>query len=222
MIAVEIPHPGATYFGADNYNAGLLGGRFLGKWAKQHWPEPPDEILLRQLPIAGSLPRSRLTGMFDGIGEVVPAIQDSNVHWLDGNGQFGSSLEVVRKHLRHSRAKRTLIGAINDPSALGALRALEEAGRAETCAVMGQNASIEARAELRNPVSRLIGSVAYFPERYGEQLISLAMDILNHKPVPPAVFVKHQIVTPDNVDKLYPNDGLLSHDDLEMMLLRQR
>jgi ribose transport system substrate-binding protein len=50
-----------------------------------------------------------------------------------------------------------LIGAINDPSALGALRAMEEAGRAETCAVMGQNASLEARAELRNPDTGLIG-----------------------------------------------------------------
>ena len=222
IIAVEIPHPGATYFGADNYNAGLLGGRFLGKWAKRHWSDPVDEILLLELPTAGSLPRSRLTGVLTGIGDIVPSMEHSNVHWLDGNGQFGTSLEVVRKHLRQSRAKRMLIGAINDPSALGALRALEEAGRAETCAVMGQNASLEARAELRNSGTRLIGSVAYFPELYGEPLISLAMDILQHKPVPPAVFVKHQMVTRENVDKLYPNDALLSPGDLEMLLLRSR
>jgi ribose transport system substrate-binding protein len=30
MIAVEIPHPGATYYGADNYRAGRIGGCYLG------------------------------------------------------------------------------------------------------------------------------------------------------------------------------------------------
>jgi hypothetical protein len=27
--------------------------------------------------------------------------------------------------------------------------------------------------------------------------------------VPPAIFVKHQLVTPENVDHIYPNDRLL-------------
>src|SRR5262245_61660905 len=35
LIAIEIPHPGATYFGANNYEAGLIGGRPLGRWARQ-------------------------------------------------------------------------------------------------------------------------------------------------------------------------------------------
>jgi ribose transport system substrate-binding protein len=28
--------------------------------------------------------------------------------------------------------------------------------------------------------------------------------------VPPATFVKHQLVTRENVDQMYPNDGLIS------------
>jgi ribose transport system substrate-binding protein len=27
VVAIEIPHPGATYFGANNYKAGLIGGK---------------------------------------------------------------------------------------------------------------------------------------------------------------------------------------------------
>ena len=34
------------------------------------------------------------------------------------------------------------------------------------------------------------------------------MDILARKPVPPAVFIRHQLVTRENVDHLYPNDEL--------------
>jgi ribose transport system substrate-binding protein len=37
----------------------------------------------------------------------------------------------------------------------------------------------------------------------------VSLDILNRRTVPPAVFVKHQIITPDTVDHFYPNDGLI-------------
>jgi len=92
---------------------------------------------------------------------------------------------------------------------LGALRAFEEAGRAGECAIVGQNAEPEAREELRAARTRLVASVGYFPEKYGDGLLRLAFDILGRKPVAPAVFTNHQIITPDNVDHYYPNDSLL-------------
>ena len=128
---------------------------------------------------------------------------------IDADGQFKTALEVVRKHLRSSHLKRILVGGVNDSSALGALRAFEEAGRASHCAVVGQNAEPEARIEMREPRTRLIGSVAYFPEKYGDGLIRLAFDLLAHKPIAPACFTKHQLITPENVDHYYPNDSVL-------------
>jgi ribose transport system substrate-binding protein len=209
LIAIEVPHPGATYFGANNYEVGLIGGRFLGRWAKQQWQGQVDEIILLALARAGSLPKMRLTGMLVGLREVVPALEDTKVTFLDGDGVFSESLEVVRRHLRANRSRRLLVGAINDPSAIGALRAFQEAGRAQLCAIMGQNASPEGRAELRRPGTRLVGSVAYFPEKYGTAILGVALDILNRRPVPPAVFAKHELVTPDNVNHVYPNDDLV-------------
>lgn len=70
LIAIEIPHPGATYFGANNYEAGLIGGRQLGRWAKHRWQSQVDEIVLMALPRAGSLPKMRLTGMLVGMKEI--------------------------------------------------------------------------------------------------------------------------------------------------------
>ena len=209
LIAIEVPHPGATYFGANNYEAGLIGGRYLGRWAKQHWHSGVDEIVLVQLDRAGSLPRMRVTGMLVGMKEVFPALEPCKVTSIDGDGKLGDTFEKMRRHLRTSRARRFLVGAINDPSALGALRAFQEAGRTESCAIMGQNASPEGRAELREPGTRLVGSVAYFPEKYGEQILAVALDILHRRPVPPAVFVKHQLVTPETVNHFYPNDELM-------------
>ncbi|PWU08331.1 MAG: LacI family transcriptional regulator [Terriglobia bacterium] len=209
LIAIEIPHPGATYYGANNYEAGLLGGRYLGRWLKRRWQSEAEEIILMELPRAGQLPRMRLTGLLVGLKEVLPNLSACPVVHIDGDGCFDKSFEAVRKHLRSSNARRIIVGAINDTSALGALRAFQEAGRTERCAVMSHNASPEGRAELREPNTRLVGSVGYFPERYGDDLIRVSLDILNRRPIPPAVFVKHQIITPETVDHFYPNDGLV-------------
>jgi ribose transport system substrate-binding protein len=204
VIAIEIPHPGAVFFGADNYQAGVIGGRALGRWAKRHWGGGAEAVLLMELPIAGPLPQLRVTGMVAGLGETLPGIATRSMVHLDGKGEFEHSFDVVRRYLSRTPPKRTLIAAVNDPSALGALRAFEEAGRGPLCAVMGQNAVRAARNELRRPGTRLIGSVGYFPELYGEELIPLALSILQKKPVPPAVFVKHQLITPTNVGLIYP------------------
>lgn len=210
FIAIDIPHPGATYFGANNYYAGMIAGRHLGRWAKKNWYGTVDEILLLELSRAGSLPKTRVRGILAGIKEVLRIPEQTPVAAMDGDGQFKTALEVVRKYLRGCQSKRILVGAVNDSSALGALRAFEEAGRAQHCAVVGQNAEPEARSELREAGTRLIGSVAYFPERYGDGLIRLVLDILARKPVPPACFTRHQLITPENVDHFYANDGLLA------------
>jgi ABC-type sugar transport system substrate-binding protein len=98
LIAVDIPHPGATYFGANNYQAGLLGGRYLGTYAHTCWNGQVDEVLI---------------------------------------------LERARERWSARAAK-------------GSSRA-----------------------------------------------------ILSRKPVPPAVFTRHQIITAENVDHFYPNDSLV-------------
>jgi ribose transport system substrate-binding protein len=207
VIAIEVPHPGATYFGADNYKAGLIGGKALGRWARDNWNGQVDQLVLIELPIAGSLLELRLAGLVDGLRSELPKIVETPLVRLNGRGTFDQVLDVLRKYLRRREPRRTLVGTVNDICALAALRAFEEAGAAQLCAVMGQNALREARAELRRPGTRLVGSVAYFPERYGEELIPMALNILQKKPVSAAVFVKHQLITPRNVNLIYPLDG---------------
>jgi ribose transport system substrate-binding protein len=206
VIAIEVPHPGATFFGADNYRAGLVGGRALGRWARDNWGGKVEQLVLMELPIAGSLLELRLSGMIDGLRTELPGILDIPTVRLNGRGSFEQVLNELRKYLRRRGARRTLVGTVNDICALAALRAYEEVGALQQVAVMGQNALREVRDELRRPGTRMVGSVAYFPERYGEDLISLALGILEKKQVPSAVFAKHQLLTPRNVDLIYPLD----------------
>jgi ribose transport system substrate-binding protein len=208
FIALDIPHPGAIYFGADNYKAGRMAGRHLAKWAVKHWKNGPEQVLLLGVDAAGPLLNARLTGVLDGIHEISEHGNKIPTHHYDTKGgQFEVTLDIVRKHLRRKRPGYSLIGAVNDSTALAALQAFREAGLERSCAVAGQDGSVAAREEMRRPSTRLVCSVAYFPETYGARIIQLAQDVLKHKPVAPAVFVQHELITPQNVDKIYPNDS---------------
>jgi len=207
FIAVDIPHPGCFYFGADNYKAGRIAGRHLARWALRNWKGTAEQIIYLGVDAAGPLLNSRLTGICDSLNEYMPESRKIlTCHYDTKGGQFDATLDTIRKHLRRRKTKRVLVGAVNDSTALAALQAFREMGLEEESAIVGQDASIEARQELRRPSTRLIGSVAYFPENYGAQLIRLALEILEKKHVPPAVFTQHELVTPENVDKIYPND----------------
>jgi ribose transport system substrate-binding protein len=207
MIAIDSPQAGATYFGANNHQAGVLAGRCLGKWARRCVSRRIDEILLLEHTRAGPLLQARTGGVLSGIGDVLREAAFIPVVSLDVDGAFDASLECVRRHLRESKARHVLVAAANDASALGAARAFSESGRADSCAIVGQNAEPEARAELRKTSTPLIASVGHFPEHYGDGLMHLALDILGKRRVPPAVFVRHRVVTRENVDDLYPHDG---------------
>jgi hypothetical protein len=49
---------------------------------------------------------------------------------IDGRRALDHTLEAVRRHLRRTPARRTVVLAGNDPMALGAIRAFEECGPA--------------------------------------------------------------------------------------------
>jgi ribose transport system substrate-binding protein len=210
FIAVDIPHPGAFYFGADNYKAGRLAGRYLAKWCAKNWNGLANEIYLIGTEIAGPYLSARMNGMYDGMIEVLPALRTVRCCHLDTKGQFERTLDTVRKYIRLRKLHRVLVGGVNDLSALAALQAFRDFGAEEECAIAGQDGCIEARNEMRKDSTRLVCSVAYYPERYGKGLIQFASDILNNRTVPPAVLTKHEIVTPQNVNKMYPNDSWMT------------
>jgi ribose transport system substrate-binding protein len=204
LIAIEIPHPGSIFYGANNSLAGLIAGRHLAQWAESHWQGNVDELLLLELPKAGQVPNARILGSMLGVVERLVWLGDSQIKILRTSGHYENTLALTRTHLRKTKAKRILVAAINDPSALGALQAFRDAGREEQCAIASHNASPEVFEELAKKESGLIGSVGYFPERYGEGVIPLALDLLAGKRVPRATFVHHEMITSANLRSFYP------------------
>jgi len=215
VITMDAPQPGAIYFGADNYKAGHIAGMHLGRWTAINWQGQIDEIVCMNEPAAGAILNSRVLGALDGLRHVLPHSTIVPVSRYEIRPTFEYSLTTIRKHLRRSKAHRILVAAINDPSALGALQAFRDFGREENCAIVGQGAAYEARHEMRRSGTRMVGSVAYFPESYGPKMMRIAVDMLEKRAVPRVTLVHHQIVHPQNVNKVYPNDLLMELQSLE-------
>jgi ribose transport system substrate-binding protein len=200
LIAVDIPHPHATYFGVDNYRAGVEAGEALAAHAAHKWSGRVDWVLGLDLAEAGQLVQSRITGVFEGIRESFPELPVECFVRMDGRGMREHSRKLVAGFLqRHSKDKHILIGAATDTSALGALDAVRELKRERHVAIVGQDCIPEAEDEIRKPSSPFIGSVSHEAGSYGERLIHLGLSLLRGQTVAPYNYVSHRLVTRDNL-----------------------
>jgi ribose transport system substrate-binding protein len=138
-----------------------------------------------------------MEGQLDGFRELI-RVQDDDILHIDSQNTFTKAHHAVAELLPALRsAGRIAVLGVNDEVALGAQAAFEEAGQADRVLIVSFGADQAAAKDMLRPASRLVGAVASFPERYGELILSVAMDILRGKPVPPAVYTNHIWVLPE-------------------------
>jgi len=204
VIAIDIPMPGATYFGVDNYRAGALAGEAAIRWIKKRWAGRLDKLISLEQPESGAVPAARIQGQIDRLKSAF-LLAESDLIRCETRGDLEGSQQAALRALRSvPHDKYALFIGINFNSALGSLAAAEVLDRQAYTAVVSQNASGRIRNDLarRNPM--LIGAVDYFPQHYGARVIPLALAILQGQAVPPAVYTDHVLLTADNVRQLYP------------------
>jgi ribose transport system substrate-binding protein len=201
VIAIDIPMPGATFVGVDNYRAGLMAGNLLGQYVLQKWDGKVDKVLSLDLPLSGAVPAARMQGQLDALRELVSVVDDDIIH-LDSKNSYDESRQVVTEVLPALKAsERIAVLCINDEVALGAQTAFDEAGSSRRMITVSQGADLMGLKELQRAGSRVVGAVAFFPERYGEIIAETALQILGGKPVPPAICTHHVLVLPDETIK---------------------
>lgn len=208
VVAIDIPMPGATFFGADNYLAGQLAGTALAEWVNENWDGSADYLLILELPQSGPVPAARMQGMEDSIQENIETpIAAENIFRLDSKNTQEESFAVVTDTLANIPEGSKVLGvSINDGSGLGIIAAFETAGRGDEIMVVGQNADPDGQGEIVKENSRYLGATAYFPENYGDKLIPTLLDLLECRPVPPSVYVDHVFISAENICDYYAED----------------
>jgi ribose transport system substrate-binding protein len=208
IIAVDIPMVGAVYFGVNNYIAGKLAGVELGKSIQDKWRGSFDTLIVVEQQRAGSLPAMRIQGQLDGVFEMIGPIAPEKIRRVDSDNTIEGSYAIMREVFRELPASaRIAVICFNDDAAVGTLHAAQDCECAHNLLLVGQGADRRLRAEMRTNESVVVGATAFRPEDYGRYVIRLALDILAGKQVPPAVYMEHYFVSPQNVDSYYPPEA---------------
>jgi ribose transport system substrate-binding protein len=193
LISVVNPHHGTYYFGVNNYRAGHSAGRHLAEYAAERWHDKPDVVLLLESPHAGRTVHSRLIGVVHGIEERLGQLGEKCVEHLDGGGDKSISKAAVERFLRQSPAKRILIAAVNDESAMGAAEAVRGC-KGFDGAIIGHGGSEEMMRLVADPESPCIGTVSFHAELYGPDLVKFAIATVQGESATAAKYVSHEFL----------------------------
>ncbi len=185
-----------AFIGSDNKKAGFVCGEDL----KKRLPNG-GKVLLLECAARNSV-NQRITGFEE-------AIANAGFEVLNRTDVSGEK-EVAKTAMAQLLAEYSEIDAImcgNDPIAiaLGALEAIEEAGRSEIL-IYGVDGSPEVKAKLAENNLLLVGTGAQSPINIGKKAVETALAIMNGENYEKEVMEDTFLITRDNVE-LYGTDG---------------
>lgn len=209
-LALVYPVPRAPLYGPDNRAAGRIAGRALGTFAEETWPDQQVlGVLIGDLADPAPVTTDRVQGITEGVHESLPALTLAS---LDTGGQSVRADALLTKFLRTERGQRLLIATLDDLAAVYAKNAIEMNRRQSDCIIVSQGldrnihggASEKKEIDPNNRGSVVLGSVAYYMDRYGYEVLPLAMRLLAGETLPPRTVTQHRLVTAANVFREYP------------------
>jgi ABC-type sugar transport system substrate-binding protein len=210
VLAINHEIPGAPLYTADNLAAGKIAGQTLGQFAKQNWPDQTPVIaILGDVADPNPAIAARIQGITDGLRQELSNIQPT---LLDSAGHPVRAEGVLAKFLGTQTKRKVLVATLDDASALAARSAIETAGRVSDCVIVSQGvdrsihggAGEKKEIDPANRGSVVLGSVAYYLDRYGYEILPIAMRMLQGEQVPARTPTKHVLISAKNVFVEYP------------------
>jgi ribose transport system substrate-binding protein len=210
LLAVNYAIPGAPIYTADNIGAGRIAGQALGRFARENWSDQTlVAAILGDVSDPGAAVMARIQGVTEGLRQELP---DLTPVQLDSAGHSVRAGGVLAKFLATQTRRKVLVAALDDASALAAKSAVETAGRMSDCVIVSQGAdrSIHGGASEKkeiDPANRgsiILGSVAYYFDRYGYEILPIALRMLRGEQVPSQTSTRHVLISAKNVFVEYP------------------
>ena len=159
VTAIDIPMPGATFFGANNPKSGYMGGVYLGQAAIEKFGADKVKegyFILGDLPQSGAVPAMRTGGQRAGFLAAVEGFPEDHVIVIDTKNTLEESFTQTNNVLGRIPAGVPIMAtAINDQATTGILRAVKQAGREADLIAVGMGADETADAGRRAGLRRL-------------------------------------------------------------------
>lgn len=200
----------APIYGADNTGAGRIAGEALGRFAATMWSGLPAAYAIVG-PVSDPAERikERIAGILGGLNQAGVA---TSVARLDTGGNPQQTEAVLGRFLSGQSGRKILLATLDDSTALSTKAALEAAGRLNDTAIvsLGCDRSVHGgmndkkEIDPANRASVLIGSVGFYLDRYGYDVLPMAMKLLRGEALPPRTATTHRLITSANIFMEYP------------------
>jgi ribose transport system substrate-binding protein len=177
----------ATFIGSDNYEGGKIAGEFLAK----RLGGKGKVAVLEGIP-GHETGDSRLRGFRDAL-KATPGIEivaSQTANWERDQG-FNVFQNILQSH-----PDVQAVFACSDLMALGAVEAIAAAKKTGQIAVIGFDATSEARDAIVK--GTMDGSVAQSPAQMGALAVENAVKLLKGEPVQPEFVVSIKFITKEN------------------------
>ncbi len=218
VIGVDVLYTGADgaegyFFGANNQMAGEVAGGGLADAVKVNWGGEIDTFLAFFNSENGDLVRLRLSGMIDGMRNAGIKIADDQIEWIEmGGGGSDTTLTANQKMTdwltAHPDLNKIAVGTVNCETGQGVFSAVQAAGRDSDVFLATNNNGAQTLAAFEQGENMWLGGTEYFPNRYGEYIVPMALDILAGKDVPRVLTMEHEFLTRDDIPAIKAANGI--------------
>jgi ribose transport system substrate-binding protein len=177
-----------AFVGSDNYQGGVVAGEFILERTSGN----TNVVILEGVPgheTADSRKKGFLAAVKSRDGVQILASQPAN--WERAQG-FSVTQELLNTY-----PELNVVFACNDMMALGAVEAIEAAGKSDQIIVVGFDAVEEARLAISD--GSMLASVAQLPSEIGRIGIETAARILAGEEVPEEIPVQIELITRENL-----------------------
>lgn len=214
-IEIDAPYgENAWYYGVNNIEIGTLGGIKMAEWVLENWAGEDIWIVNSTEYESGEDVYHRISEFVKNFTEMVG--DSVNIMNVDENGKADElnnieGVEVGMQNMSewltaHPDAHHVVVFSSFDAAGIGMYRGAKNQGRLDDC-IFG---SIEGAPNLRELLfededRRYLGTVAMFPEKYGEGCLKMAWNILTGYTPPKRVVIFYDWVTIDSLEKYYPD-----------------
>lgn len=188
------------WVGIDAYNIGQTNGEWMANYMNENKlveDEGSAILMLTMDTVSSCVPRT--VGALDKIKEMIPNYPDSKVFKADYNGEtdkgFNAAAAIITAN---PQIKKWVVTAPNDEGAVGAVRALEQAGLDKESCVVGLGGYL-AKDEFKKEYSALKAAAYFSSDAVGGTSVQILIDYIKEgKEMPMETAVPATIVTREN------------------------
>lgn len=204
-----------AYIGGDNMEAGRAIGIYAVHLCRDSIHVSRRPVVLE---ITGQLVMSPDRERYQGFSNVMRQHPELDFQHIKTNWSFEDSYAATKKWLQAGKPL-DVVFCQSDLASLGAYKAAKELGKEKSIYFLGVDGL---PGEGIDAVEQGKLAASYIYPTHGEEIIALALRILEHKPYKRTNIIKSMVITPQNVDEIAINANAMMRQNEYLITIQNK